>query len=134
MLETLAGAQMAHDVGYLEGGMCNSIEQIVICDELISYTRHFMHGMEINDETLALDLINEIGPDGNYLSCEHTLKNYAKDWYPKLFDRRNYDDWKARGEKTLRQRAKEKALKILATYKPEPLPAEIQKQLDEIAG
>jgi trimethylamine--corrinoid protein Co-methyltransferase len=134
MLETLAGAQMAHDVGYLEGGMCNSIEQIVICDELISYTRHFMHGMEINDETLALDLIDEIGPDGNYLSCEHTLKNYAKDWYPKLFDRRNYDDWKARGEKTLRQRAKEKALKILATYKPEPLPAEIQKQLDEITG
>jgi len=134
MLETLAGAQMAHDVGYLEGGMCNSIEQIVICDELISYTRHFMHGMEINDETLALDLINEIGPDGNYLSSEHTLKHYTKDWYPKLFDRRNYDDWKARGEKTLRQRAKEKALKILATYKPEPLPAEIQKQLDEIAG
>jgi trimethylamine--corrinoid protein Co-methyltransferase len=134
MLETMAGAQMAHDVGYLEGGMCNSIEQIVICDELINYTKHFMRGMEINDETLALDLIEEIGPDGNYLSTEHTLKHYKQDWYPKLFDRRNYDDWKARGEKTLRQRAQEKALKILETHKPEPLPADIQKQLDEIAG
>jgi trimethylamine--corrinoid protein Co-methyltransferase len=134
MLETLAGAQMAHDVGYLEGGMCNSIEQIVICDELINYTKQFMKGIEINDDTLALDLIHETGPDGNYLSSEHTLKHYKEDWYPKLFDRRNYDDWKARGEKTLRQRAQEKALKILETHKPEPLPADIQKQLDEIAG
>jgi len=133
ILESLAGAQMAHDVGYLEGGMCNSIEQIVIGDELIAYTKHFMHGLQINDDTLALDLIHEIGPDGNYLSTEHTLKNYREDWYPKLFDRRNYDDWKARGAKTLRQRAKEKALKILDTYKPEPLPADVQQQLDEIA-
>jgi trimethylamine--corrinoid protein Co-methyltransferase len=134
ILETLAGAQMAHDVGYLEGGMCNSIEQIVICDELINYTKHFMRGLEINDETLALDLIHETGPDGNYLSTDHTLKHYKEDWYPKLFDRRNYDDWKARGGKTLRQRAQETALKILETHKPEPLPADIQKQLDEIAG
>jgi trimethylamine--corrinoid protein Co-methyltransferase len=134
MLETLAGAQMAHDVGYLEGGMCNSIEQIVICDELINYTKQFMRGLEINDDTLALDLIHETGPDGNYLSTDHTLKHYKEDWYPKLFDRRNYDDWKARGGKTLRQRAQEKALKILETHKPEPLPAEVQKQLDEIAG
>jgi trimethylamine--corrinoid protein Co-methyltransferase len=134
ILETLAGAQMAHDVGYLEGGMCNSIEQIVICDELIAYTKHFMRGLEINDETLALDLIHRTGPDGNYLSSDHTLTHYKEDWYPKLFDRRNYDDWKKRGEKTLRQRAKEKALKILETHKPEPLPADVQKQLDEIAG
>lgn len=134
ILETLAGAQLAHDVGYLEGGMCNSIEQIVICDELIAYTKRFMRGMEINDETLALDLIHEIGPDGNYLSSEHTLTYFKEDWYPKLFDRRNYDDWKARGEKTLRQRAKEKALKILETHQPEPLPADVQKQLDKIAG
>lgn len=134
LLETLAGAQMAHDVGYLEGGMTNSIEQIVICDELIAYTKHFMRGLEINDETLALDLIHEVGPDGDYLGTEHTLVHYKEDWYPKLFDRRNYEDWKARGSKTLRQRAKEKALKILETHKPEPLPADVQKRLDEIVG
>lgn len=134
MLETLAGAQMAHDVGYLEGGMCNSIEQIVICDELINYTKQFMKGLEINDETLALDLIHEVGPDGNFLSSKHTRKNFKFDWYPELFDRRNYADWKARGGKTLRQRAQEKALEILETHKPEPLPDNVQKQLDEITG
>ena len=134
ILETLAGAQMAHDVGYLEGGMCNSIEQIVICEELIAYTRHFMRPLEINDDTLALDLIDEIGPDGNYLSSDHTLKHYRSDWYPKLFDRSNYEDWRRAGAKTMRQRAREKALKILATHHPDPLPADIQSQIDAIVG
>jgi trimethylamine--corrinoid protein Co-methyltransferase len=134
ILETLAGAQMAHDVGYLEGGMCNSIEQIVICDELIAYTKHFMRPLEINDETLALDLIDEIGPEGNYLTCDHTRVHYKEDWYPKLFDRRNYEEWQRAGAKTLRQRAHEKALKILETHKPEPLPPDVQAQLDAIVS
>lgn len=132
LLETLAGAQLAHDVGYLEGGMTNSVEQIVICDELIEYTKRFMQPLEINADTLGLDLIHEVGPDGDYLSTDHTLKNYRKDWYPKLFDRRNYDDWMKHGGKTLRQRAREKALKILETHKPEPLPADVQKTVDAI--
>jgi trimethylamine--corrinoid protein Co-methyltransferase len=134
MLETLAGAQMAHDVGYLEGGMCNSIEQIVICEELIGYTKHFMRPLEINDDTLALDLINEIGPDGNYLSSEHTRAHYRLDWYPKLFDRSNYEDWRRQGAKSLRQRAREKALKLLETHHPEPLAADIQAKIDSIVG
>ena len=132
LLETLAGAQLAHDVGYLEGGMCNSIEQIVICDELIAYTKHFMRGLVIDEDTLALDLIDQIGPDGDYLAAEHTLKHFREDWYPKLFDRRNYESWKAGGGKTMRERAKDKALKILATHKPEPLPEDVQQQIDAI--
>ena len=132
MLESLAGAQLAHDVGYLEGGMCNSIEQIVICDELIAYTRHFMRGLEINAETLALDLIDEIGPDGDYLAADHTLQHFREDWYPKLFDRRSHSDWQAAGGLTLRQRAQKKALKILDAHHPDPMPAEIIAQLDAV--
>ena len=134
ILETLAGAQMAHDVGYLDGGMTNSIEQIVICDELIAYTRHFMQGLEVNDLTLALDLIDQVGPDGDFLASEHTRKYCRQDWYPRLFERRSYENWLASGGKTLRQRAQEKALKILETHQPELLPAEVQKQVDAIAG
>jgi trimethylamine--corrinoid protein Co-methyltransferase len=132
ILETLAGAQMAHDVGYLEGGMTNSIEQIVICDELIAYTKQFMRKLEINADTLALDLIDQVGPDGDYLSADHTLNHFRQDWYPKLFDRRNYEDWKNAGGKTLRQRAQEKALKLLSSHKPEPLPDDIQAKIDAI--
>jgi trimethylamine--corrinoid protein Co-methyltransferase len=132
ILETLAGAQMVHDVGYLEGGMCNSIEQLVICDELISYTKRFMTGLEVSDETLALDLIDEVGPHGDFLGTDHTRKHYREDWYPKLLDRRSHDDWKAAGGKTLRQRARERALNILDTHLPEPLPPDAQRAIDEI--
>jgi trimethylamine---corrinoid protein Co-methyltransferase len=132
LLETLAGAQLAHDVGYLEGGMTNSIEQVVICDELIAYTKHFMRSLEINEETLALDLIDQIGPDGDFLSSEHTLEHYREDWYPKLFDRSQYDIWERKGSKTLRERARDKALKLLETHRPDPLPVDVQKKVDAI--
>ena len=132
LLESLAGAQMAHDVGYLDSGMTNSIEQIVICDEIIAYTKHFMKELEVNDETLALDVIDKIGPDGEFISSPHTLRHFREDWYPKLFERRNYEAWKNAGGKTLRQRAQEKALDILEHHTPEPLPADVQKRIDQI--
>ena len=132
LLETLAGAQLAHDVGYLDSGMTNSIEQVVICDELIAYTKHFMRGLEINSETLALDLIDQIGPDGDFLGSGHTRKHYKEDWYPALFDRHNYEAWEKAGAKTLRQRARDKALDILENHKPEPLPEDVVKELNQI--
>jgi trimethylamine---corrinoid protein Co-methyltransferase len=134
LLESMAGAQMAHDVGYLDSGMTNSIEQVVICDELIAYTKHFIKGLEISEETLALDLIDEIGPDGDFLATDHTVTNYRKDWYPKLIERRNYEEWEKDGAKTMRQRAQEKTLKILETHRPEPLPDDVQQQLDRIVA
>ncbi|MGD0752146.1 MAG: trimethylamine methyltransferase family protein [Anaerolineales bacterium] len=132
LLESLAGAQMAHDVGYLDSGMTNSIEQIVICDEIISYTKAFMKEVEVNEETLALDVIDQVGPDGDFLGNKHTLKNFRQDWYPSLFERRNYDGWKKDGGKTMRQRAREKAVEILAQHKPEPLAEAVVKKLDQI--
>jgi len=132
LLESLAGAQMAHDVGYLDSGMTNSIEQIVICDEIIAYTKHFMKEVEVNEETLALDVIHKIGPDGDFISSKHTSKHFREDWYPKLFERRNYDGWKKAGGKTMRHRAQEKALNILEHHKPEPLPLDIQSALSQI--
>jgi len=134
MLESLAGAQLAHDVGYLDSGMTNSIEQVVICDELIAYTKHFMKGLVVDDETLALDVIDQVGPDGDFLSTQHTLKHFRQDWAPKLFERRNYDAWKAAGGLSMRQRARQKALDILANHQPEALPSGVQQQLDQIVA
>lgn len=132
LLETFCGAQMIHDVGYLEGGKCNSLEQLVICDELISYVKRFMSGMEINDETLALDVIDEVGPYGDFLGNLHTYNHFKEDWYPALFDRSDYCVWAAAGAKTTRQRAKERLEKILVEHQPEPLPADVQQEIDKI--
>ena len=132
LLESMAGVQMAHDVGYLDSGMTNSIEQLIICDELIGYTRHFMKDVEVSEETLALDVIDKIGPDGNFMTSPHTRRHYRDDWYPRLFERRNYDTWEKAGSKTFRQRAQQKALEILEQHKPEPLPPDVVRQLDLI--
>ncbi len=132
--ETMGGAQMAHDVGYLEGGRTNSVEQIVICDELIGYVKRLLAPMEVNDETLALDVIDQLGPQGDFLTAEHTRRHYKEDWYPKLIDRRPYEAWKAAGGKTLRERAREKALQLLEQHQPEPLAPAVQRRLDEIVA
>ncbi|OIO92199.1 MAG: hypothetical protein AUK03_10005 [Anaerolineae bacterium CG2_30_64_16] len=134
ILEAMAGSQMTHDVGYLDGGMCNSIEQVVICDELINYVKRFMQGLVIDEETLALDVIDQVGPDGDFLATDHTRKHYREDWYPRLLDRQNYENWMAAGGKTLRQRARERVEKLLTTHQPEPLPADVQAQIDAIVA
>jgi trimethylamine--corrinoid protein Co-methyltransferase len=134
ILETLCGAQMVHDVGYLEGGRLNSVEQIVICDELINYVKRFMTGLEISEETLALDIIDVVGPHGDFLGTKHTRRHFKKDWYPTLFDRTNYDNWIVGGGETLLQRARARVDEILESHVPEPLPADVQKQIDAIAN
>jgi trimethylamine--corrinoid protein Co-methyltransferase len=133
LLEGLAGAQLAHDVGYLDSGMTDSIEQVVICDELISYTRQFMKSIEVSAETLALDVIDQIGPDGDFLGSPHTRRHFKEDWYPKLFERRKYEAWAQDGAKSMRQRAREKALDILKDHPVEKLPREVQQRIDRIA-
>jgi trimethylamine--corrinoid protein Co-methyltransferase len=132
VLETLCGAQMVHDVGYLEGGMCNSLEQIVICDELIHYVKRFMQGLEVSEETLALDVIDQVGPHGDFLGTKHTKRHFREDWYPELLDRRTFEAWSADGSKTLRQRARERVDEILESHQPQPLPDDVRRGVDEV--
>jgi trimethylamine--corrinoid protein Co-methyltransferase len=132
LLEAMSGAQMVHDVGYLESGMCNSLEQIVICDELINYVKRFMEGLTVDEETLALDVIDEVGPDGDFLGTRHTSRHFREDWYPELFDRRNYDGWASAGAKALRDRARERVEQILSDHQAEPLASEVQDRVDAV--
>ena len=122
MTETLGGGNLIHDLGYLESGLCGSLVQLVICNEIVSWMEHLMAPVEINDETLALDLIDEIGPDGQFLDTEHTMAHFREKWYPGVFERGNYDQWQAAGGKSLGERAAERVEEILAEHKPEPLP------------
>ena len=101
MVDALAGGHLVHDVGYLDQAMCGSLPHLVICDDIISWVRSFMSELEITDETLALDLIDEIGPDGQFLETEHTHRHYKDRWYPRVFERDNYERWLAKGGKTL---------------------------------
>lgn len=81
---SLSGANLVHDVGYIESGLTCSYEMIVIGNEIIAYVHRLMDGFEINTENLALDLIHKIGPGGSYVETQHTLEHFREVWYPKL--------------------------------------------------
>ena len=131
-VETLAGSNIIHDLGYLESGLTFSFAQLLLGHEAVSWIKAFTKGYEVTDETLALDLIAELGPDGDFLNTPHTLKHYKERWYPDLFERASFEGWRSKGGKNLAERAKEKIDAILADHKPEPLPAKTRERLREI--
>jgi trimethylamine--corrinoid protein Co-methyltransferase len=132
LTETMAGSHLIHDVGYLAGGMTNSIESIVMGDEIINWVRRFMQGVEVSPETLALDVIDEYGPRDDFLSSPHTRAHFREDFYPKLLSRDRWETWSATGSTTFRARARDKALALLDTHQPEPLPADVTKAVQGV--
>lgn len=132
MTEALCGSQIVHDLGYLESGLTGSLAQLVICDEILNWISHFIRGVDVSDTALALDLIDEIGPDGNFLECDHTYEHFRERWYPKLFERDNFDGWQAKGGQTLAERAAARVEQILASHQPETLPEDTIEKIEAI--
>ncbi|MBI5958756.1 MAG: trimethylamine methyltransferase family protein [Chloroflexi bacterium] len=132
LAETLSGAHLIHDVGYLGSGMVASYEQMVICNDIIQWIKRFTQPIEVNDDTLGLDLIAEYGADGQYLHSEHTTGHFRQDWYSQLFDRQHISGWEEAGKTTLRQRAIVQTRKLLEKHHPEPLPADVLKGIDQV--
>jgi trimethylamine--corrinoid protein Co-methyltransferase len=128
----LSGANLIHDVGYIEDGLCGSFEMVLVSDEIIGMVKRFISGIKVDKNTLALDVIEKVGPGGNFLTEEHTVKNFKNEMFmPKLIDRSVYANWKTSGSKTLEQRVNEKVKEILSSYKPEPLPDDKLEKIDE---
>jgi trimethylamine--corrinoid protein Co-methyltransferase len=132
MAETLGGANLIHDLGYLESGLCGSLAQLVICDEMVGWLEHMFAPVVIDDETLALDLIDEIGPDGQFLACDHTRAHYRKRWYPEVFERGDYKQWMDNGATSLSDRAVTRVEQILAEHTPQPLPDDIARRVNDV--
>jgi len=132
VVETLAGSNIIHDLGYLESGLTFSFAQLLLGNEVVGWIKAFAKGYEVTDETLALDVIAELGPDGDFLNTEHTLKHFRQRWYPDLFERMSYQSWLSKGGKNLAERARDKIETILAEHKPVPLPAKTKEKLRDI--
>ncbi|NIM44882.1 MAG: hypothetical protein GTN80_03495 [Nitrososphaeria archaeon] len=128
-----SGANLIHDVGLLERGITGCLDVITICDELASMFRRFLDGVNVTDETLALDLMAKVGPGGSYLVHEHTRDHVRREhWFPTLIDRHRWERWMAEGSKDLSQRVNEKTREILQTHTPRPLSKDIEERLTEI--
>jgi trimethylamine---corrinoid protein Co-methyltransferase len=114
-VETLAGADLVHDLGYLASGMTGSLAQLVVCAEIVGWLRHLQSPLVIDDETLALDLVDELGPGGQFLGTRHTRRHFREHWYSDLFERQTQEAWEAAGAGTLADRAALRVDQLLAS-------------------
>jgi len=129
LMTSLSGADLVHDVGILYHGLAGSAEVMVLVDELIDMVNVSMGGIEVNDETVPLDLIERVGPRGNYISEKHTLKHFRRYWAPRIFDRCAVKDENA---KNCEELLKERTIKLLETHQPKPLPEDMLKELKKM--
>ncbi len=133
LLPVLAGADIVYGAGSLEGGMAASFEELVIDDEICRAVLKAVQGIEVNDEMLAVDVINKVGSGGHFLAEKHTLKHFEDVlFFPEITDRNSYDAWKKAGGKSMVKRAREKAEEILKNHWPTPLDKDVQKEISEI--
>ncbi|HEX9116782.1 MAG TPA: trimethylamine methyltransferase family protein, partial [Anaerolineae bacterium] len=132
IMAKLSGANLIHDVGYMESGLTTSYEMIVLTDELVSMADHLMKGIEVNEETVLVDELHEVGPGGQFLGTEATRRFYRSFWFPKLFDRKIRPQWLEAGGSTMGQRLNARVRRILSDHHPKPLAAEKQEKVEEI--
>ena len=99
--------------------------QLVMDNEFAKMIKFLLHGIPVNDETLAVDVIREIGIGKNFLSHEATFKHMRSQSQPKLIDRTMREEWEASGSKDIHAMASEEARHILETHKPDPLPDDV---------
>ena len=129
----MSAAALIHDVGFLDCADIGSLESLVMNDEIISMTRRLMRGIEVTDETLMLDLIDRVGPGGEFVSTKETARRCRREiWNPTLFDRQAWVGWEAEGSKDTRDRIRERLQAILANHRPPALPAGSLARIEEI--
>jgi trimethylamine--corrinoid protein Co-methyltransferase len=137
-ISAMAGSNLNHDVGYLDFGRTGSLEMIVILDEMIDQIRRLYQGIPVNAEMLAVDVVREVGPVGNFLTHPHSLRHLrATQWRPKLTSRMGYEKWQSSGSTSLLDRAQKRLHQILESHQPIPLAEDlatrIQNRVDSFA-
>jgi len=124
-------SDMLLGAGLLHGSRILSYEMLVMDTEIWSLMHAMFQGIEVNQETLALDAIRAVGPTGSFLSQRHTRQHMRERWTPALMDRRPYEAWEAQPDGS-RQWARQKAQQILKEHHPEPLEPRLQAELRKI--
>jgi trimethylamine--corrinoid protein Co-methyltransferase len=115
--------------------MAVSYEKILVDDEIIDMARRFARGMGISAETLAVDVIKEVGcgPPGQFLQHDHTYNHFRTEQFmPRLFVRDAWSNWEAAGKKQAADRAAERVADLLATHQVLPLPEDARKEIESI--
>jgi trimethylamine--corrinoid protein Co-methyltransferase len=128
----LAGANLIYGAGMIESGVAFDFGQLVMDNEFARMVRHAVGGVPVTDELLGVDDIRQVGPFGDFLSLDSTLKLMRSQSQPKLIDRRVREDWEAAGGSDLYARSTAEARRLLDDHEPEPLPDDVLRELRAI--
>jgi trimethylamine--corrinoid protein Co-methyltransferase len=134
-IAALSGANLIHDVGYLESGLLGSFDMLVMSNEVIAMAKHILGGVGVNPDTLAVDVIEKVGPGGHYLTQEHTRQHFRREmWLPTLMDRQMRRAWQDDGAKTMADRVRARVVDILEHHNPLPIAPEVEARLTQIVS
>ncbi len=132
-MAVLGGVNKIFYPGTMEGALTVSKESLVIDDEMIGSLYRVLRGIDVNQATLALDVINLVGPGGHFLAQRQTMQFLKQEQFiPPLADRQTREKWTQAGARDVAQRASEQVARILSEHKPEPLPAQVEAELESI--
>jgi trimethylamine--corrinoid protein Co-methyltransferase len=135
LLGALAGADTFGHLGILGPDQGASLDQLIVDNEMAGYVKRLRRGFTVDDETLALPVIEAVGIGGSYLAEPHTRRHFRQEaWFPKLFDRRTWEPWAADGQQTLADAARARKRQILAEHQPEPIDEALGRELDRIVA
>ncbi len=131
---TAAGADVTSGAGTLGAGDAFSPQQLVMDSEIFSWNARIASGIEVEDETIALDAINQVGIGGNYLGQRHTRRHMKDVWRPRLLDRSMWDAWIASGREGAYAKATILAGRLVAEHTAVPLGDEVRGTLQRIVA
>jgi trimethylamine--corrinoid protein Co-methyltransferase len=126
VVSLLAGADIVYGAGLMQAAKVFSFEQLLLDCEIFEMLRHLVADIAVDEESLAVEVIDAVGPGGHFMEQEHTRAHMREIWQPRLLDRMPFEAWKEAGRPTALRRARERAREILATHQPEPLGCEQQ--------
>ena len=127
-------ADMMNGAGLLNGSKILSYPHMVMETEIYAIVKRLAAGIEVDDETLALDLIKSVGPGGTYLGEKHTRRHMKEIWRPRVWDRTPHDLWVREGRHGALEKATAIADEILDTHRPQPLPEDVRRKLRAIVA
>jgi len=131
LVSASVGEGMVHDTHcWIDHGSTVAPTYLVLGQEILSMVKQFMSGIDVSDDSLALDVIKKVGSGGNYLMEKHTMSNFKSMFYSDLFERIQYDKWVAKGSQSIEKRLAEKTLKLISIPDDAQLSPEVVKELD----
>jgi trimethylamine--corrinoid protein Co-methyltransferase len=129
----LAGADIFGHLGIAGVDQASSLEMLVFQHEVVEYIERALAPLVIDDESLALDLIDTVGPGGIFIAEDHTVRHFRNEiWMPTLLDRSYWDQWEREGKRDMSLRVKDHLSNLAATYRPHPLPDEVDREAERI--